>query len=225
MARSRRGFTLVELLIAAVMGMAIVGLGIQHLYEYFKLQAVLMTKAELRHDVQLVQEKVAAKLRYALKVVPLPANAYIVIVPIDSDNCGYICHLDIYQVLWWTVGEDAVHPELKVLNEKKVEVPAFQLPEDGTALTQLFDPQLLGEGVPMGRGKRIATGVDALSITRESDGLYRTAVSSSRPAPYRKEILELTLNEQVALRTAAVVKGIPKFDALIETLKKKAKAP
>ncbi len=75
----------------------------------------------------------------------------------------------------------------------------------------------------MGRGKRLATGIDALSITAETDGLYRTAVTASRPAPYKKEALELTLNEQVALRTAAVVKGIPKFDALLETLKAKAK--
>lgn len=216
---ARPGFTLIEVLIAAVIGAAILALGIDQLYAFFRVQAQLLAKAELRHDAIQIQERISQKLRYALTVIPVPdKRGYILLIPTDVDRCGYICLPDIYDVLWWQVQTDPLHPGLSQLTEKRLVLPAFEPPADVEELLEVFSGPLAAGQI--GQGRRLANAVDGLEIDNEKPGMFRTHVTASRALPFRKEKVSITLHEQVAARTQPVIKGIPPFAKMIAAWRK-----
>ena len=206
----RPGFTLVELLIAAALGIFIVGLAVQHTYEYFRLKTVLLAKTELRHATQQIQERVSQKLRSALFVLPLKENEYILVVPQDVDRCGYICNEDRYELLWWQVAPDPLANEARgFLSEKRVVTPAFEMPGDTTLVTKLFD-------TTPGQGRRLGSWVEGVQILNEGPGLYRTKVSVVRTMPRAKEPARLVYTELIAARSKPRIQGVPKIEKLLE---------
>ena len=209
-APARPGFTLVELLIAAALGIFVTGLATQHTYEYFRLKSALVAKTELRHATQQIQERVGAKLRSALYVVPVKPNEYILVVPQDVDRCGYVCHEDRYELLWWQVVPDPLASEPRsYLAEKRVVTPAFEMPGDATLVTKLFD-------TAAGQGRRLGSWVEAVEITTEGPGLYRTKVAVARALPRAKEPARLAYTELIAVRSKPRIQGVPKIETLLD---------
>jgi hypothetical protein len=206
---SRPGFTLVELLIAASLGVFVTGLAVQHTYEYFRLKATLVAKSELRHATQQIQERVGQKLRYALYVVPVKANEYILVVPQDVDRCGYVCHLDRYELLWWQVAEDPLATEARgYLAEKRIVTPAFEMPGDTRQVMKLFD-------VYKGEGRRLGSWVEGVEIRNEGPGLFRTKVTVARTMPRQPEPAKMAFMELVAARSKPRIQGVPKIETLL----------
>lgn len=206
---ARSGFTLIELLIAAALGIFITGLAVQHTYEYFRLKATLVAKSELRHATQQIQERVGQKLRNALYVLPLKDNEYILVVPQDVDRCGYVCHMDKFELLWWQVLPDPLANEPRgYLAEKRVVTPAFELPGDSKQVAKLFD-------VFRGEGRRLGSWVEGVQISTEGPGLYRTKVAVTRTMPRLKEPARMVYTELIAARSKPRVQGVPKLETLL----------
>lgn len=206
----RPGFTIVELLIAAALGVFITGLAVQHTYEYFRLKATLVAKAELRHATQQIQERVGQKLRSALYVLPMKPNEYILVVPMDVDRCGYVCHMDRYELLWWQVVPDPLASEPRqYLAEKRVVTPAFEMPGDTKLVMKLFD-------TAAGQGRRLGSWVEGVQITTEGPGLYRSKVAVARTMPRSKEPSRMVYTELIAARSKPRSQGVPKIETLLD---------
>lgn len=207
---ARPGFTLVELLIAAALGIFVTGLAVQHTYEYFRLKSTLVAKTELRHATQQVQERVSQKLRNALYVLPVKENEYILVVPQDVDRCGYVCHVDRYELLWWQVLPDpmATTEARGYLAEKRVVTPAFEMPGEAKKVAKLFD-------VFRGEGHRLGSWVEAVQISTEGPGLYRTKVAVQRTMPRAKEPARMVYTELIAARSKPRIQGVPKLETLL----------
>jgi hypothetical protein len=205
----RPGFTVIELLIAAALGTFIVGFGVQHTYEYFRLQGILMAKTELRHATQQIQDRLGQTLRRALYVVDLADAGTIMVVPQDSDRCGYVCNLDKYELLWWSVQPEPLAPDRTYLTEKRIQTPAFELPDDSTKLTKLFE-------VTLGTGRRVGSHVESFQIVTETPGIYRTRVVLTRAVPRQQEPAKLAFSELIAVRSKPRSQGVPKFETLFK---------
>ena len=205
----RPGFTVIELLIAAALGIFIVGFGVQHTYEYFRLQGILMAKTELRHATQQIQDRLGQKLRQALYVVDLADAGTIMVVPLDVDRCGYVCHLDKYELLWWSVQPDPMAKGKTYLAEKRIVTPAFELPSDSAKLTKLFE-------VTLGTGRRVGSHVESFQIATETPGIYRTRVVLTRTVPRQKDPAKLAFTELIAARSKPRSQGVPKFETLFK---------
>lgn len=205
----RPGFTILELLLAASLGLFIVAFGTQHTYEYFRLQGLLMAKTELRHATQQIQERLGAKLRQALYVVDLGGAGYIMINPLDVDRCGYVCHMDKYELLWLSVAPDPLSRGRNYLSEKRIVTPAFELPNEQAKIIKLYE-------IFNGSGRRLGSMVDAFEISTETPGVYRTRVVVSRSVPRQKEPAKLAFTELVAARSKPRLQGVPTFESLFK---------
>ncbi|MDB5097092.1 MAG: hypothetical protein JWM80_1513 [Cyanobacteria bacterium RYN_339] len=213
--KARTGFTLLELLIAAGLGMGIVAIAIQQLFEFFRLQAVLMARTELREELQLAQERIGSKLRYAIMLEDVPNNeGFMAVVPNDLDRCGYICALDSYEVLWWHVVKNPLKPENAVLMEQSYTMAAFRDEPDMKVLTNLFKTHTVTTRV-------IAPTMEKLQINVEPPKTFRTMLLASRPIPRRPEPVKIGLTELIAPRSLPFADGAtPSFADVMEKLKK-----
>lgn len=209
--RARAGFTIPELLIAAALGIFITGFGIQHTYEYFRLQGVLVAKTELRHSVQQAQDRIGQVLRYALYVIPVADQQYVLVLPQDRDRCGYVCYMDRFEVLWWQILPDPANKGRTYLAEKRVLTPAFEPPGDPKDVLDVFE-------VMPGVGRRVATSVTKFEIGQEAPGLYQTKVEVSRTIPRQPDPVTLAFQEFIAVRSKPRTQSVPKFDAVFKKL-------
>ena len=89
MGRHRPGLTLVELLIAAALGMGILALGLQQMTEYFRLQQVLITRTQLSQDSRLAMEAIAKHMRYTTQFGPT-GDGHLGVVPLDDNHDAII---------------------------------------------------------------------------------------------------------------------------------------
>jgi hypothetical protein len=215
MMAKRGGFTLIELLIAAGLGMGIVAIAIQQLFEFFRLQSVLMARTELREEVQVAQERIGSKLRYAIMLEDVPGNeGFMAVVPNDLDRCGYICALDSYEVLWWHVVKNPLNPAHAVLMEQSYTMPAFRDEPDTKVLVQLFKTHMVTT-------RTLATTMDQLQINVEPPKTFRTTLVASRPIPRRPEPVRIGLTELIAPRSIPFADtATPTFADVVEKLKK-----
>lgn len=209
MRTARPGFTVIELLIAAALGIFIVGFGTQHTYEYFRLQGLLMAKTELRHATQQIQDRLGQKLRQAIYVVDLGEEGTIMVLPQDVDRCGYVCHLDKFELLWWSVQPEPLAKEKTYLAEKRIVTPAFVMPGETDKLKQLFKETL-------GSGRRVGSYVESFQVATETAGVYRTRVVLTRNVPRQKDPAKLAFTELIAARSKPRSQGVPAFDALFK---------
>jgi prepilin-type N-terminal cleavage/methylation domain-containing protein len=211
--QARAGFTLIELLIAAAISMTVVGIAIQQLWEYFHLQALLMARTELREETQRAQERIGVKLRNAIMLEDVPDNrGYMALLPTDVDRCGYLCPLDTYEVIWWQVKKNPLHPEGKSLVEQSISLPAFRDEPAMDKLLKIFEQKVAP-------AKELAVTMDSLEIKVVPPKTFRTILTASRPLPRRPEPVRIGLTELIAPRSVPYADpSTPSFDEVVEKL-------
>jgi hypothetical protein len=197
-------------LIAGALSAVIVGLSIQQVMGFFRLQSTLVTRTELRHEIELAQERIALKLRYAVMLVQRP-EGYIAVLPQDEDNDGWLCNKDRVEVLWWRVKQDPLSGQ-KTLSEATVTVRAFTPPDDPARLEELF-------GSTDGKGHLIAPHLSAFSIDPQGQGNYKVRLEAEQPIPQRKEPVKLALSQLVAVRSIPYASGLADFDKVLANLR------
>lgn len=195
---SRPGLTVMEVLIAASLGVALMGLSIQQVMEFFRLQQVLTVRTQLRHDTKMAQERISQKLRYASHVVDdgIDADgkdAIFAILPKDSCADGYYCAQDTVEVIFWGPEPDPFHPGRHMLYEKTLTVPAYQLPGAAAELRALFATQV-------GKGRMVAPYINSVAIAAAGDRMYRFTVGAEKEQPYKRPPITFEYKELVAHR-------------------------
>lgn len=212
----RRGFTLVELLIAGALGISVLGIGMQQLMEYFRLQQVLITRTQLRQDASHSLERIAQHLRYC-PLFGMSAKGPIGIKPLDDDHDGVLTGKDRYELVLWRLLDDPLDKGRRILQENVVTVPAF-LP------TRAFDDMLPFFEGRMGRGTRLASLVSSLEIVEKGPALAQLRLEVSQAVPQQKEPVTLKLTELVGVRSHLILDplALPTAEAVLAKLKKVA---
>ena len=211
--KARAGFTLVELLIAAVLGTTVLTLAIQQVLGYFHLQQNLMVRAQLRTQIKIAQQQIFAKLRYATHFVQQPHDeGFFATIPIDANGNGELDPDDQMEVVWWRCKPDPLDPTRSPLIEQVIKTPAFVPPQDPTLMASLFDT------VP-GSGRQVVPRFDTLSVQQVGANLLDITLSASQVLPYQQQRVTLTVAEKVALRSAPDESGLPDLNDLLKLLK------
>lgn len=207
--RARSGFTLIELLIACGIGMTIVGLSVQQLWEFFRLQSLLMAKTQLRLETQQAQDKISQKVRYAVAMVDAPPDGVMIAVPKDVDRCGYVCGKDTFDIVWWHVTSNPMRPGMSALTEQTLTIPAFSGGFEAAPLLPFF-------ATAIGTSRQIAVSMDKIQLLLERKGLYRSVLQATRPIPRRPEPVTIGLTELIAVRSQPYESGVPPFEEAVE---------
>jgi prepilin-type N-terminal cleavage/methylation domain-containing protein len=210
---SRRGFTLLEVLIAGALSVFIGGLAIQQIVEYFRLQQVLLARTQLRNDLQNAKERIASHLRQGVELYALP-NGYVYAKPIDIDLDGVITQKDQNEVIHWYLGTDPVHPSRTALYERSTRVPAYSWPADPAKQLELFD-------AAAGRGRMLAPSVAKLEIFNADPAYHmvRIKITASQQVPRQQTPVEVTVSELVAQRSISIAEKLPSVEAVLHDLK------
>lgn len=212
---SRPGLTVMEVLIAASLGVVIVGLSISQLMEFFRLQQLLTVRTQLRADTKMAQERISQKLRYASHILDESANdsdAIYAVIPQDTCVDGYYCAQDTVEVVSWGPEADPFNPGRYMLYEKTVTVPAYQLPGTPAQLRALFD------AVP-GRGRMVAPYIKYVAIV-ERDRLFAFKIGAEKEQPNKRPPITFEYTELVAHRYLPPEEKIvmPPLDKVMEKL-------
>lgn len=205
----RPGLTTVELLLAAALGLGLVGVALQTTFEYFKLKRVLLERTELRHAAQVAQERVAAQLRFTGHVLALTPDTYLLVTVQDRDRCGYACYMDRFTLRRWDVASTAGARGRTYLREVRFETAAFALPAPEDEIRQLLSKA-------QGRTTVVADAVSRLRINQAGEGLYRTEVAVRGLTEPRRPATEVVLRESVAARTRPRFLFIPTLRDVLE---------
>lgn len=194
---SRPGLTVMEVLIASSLGVVVVGLSIQQLMEFFRLQQVLTVRTQLRADTKMAQERISQKLRYAAHVLDDGhgggQDAVFAVIPVDSCADGYYCAQDTVELVYWGAQPDPFHAGRFMLYEKTLTVPAYQLPGSAAQLRTIFDAKA-------GQGRMVAPYITHVSIQRSGDRLYRFTVGAQKEQPLKRPPITFEYTELVANR-------------------------
>jgi hypothetical protein len=223
---SRPGLTVLEVLIAASLGVLIVGVSISQLMEFFRLQQVLTVRAQLRHDTKNAQERIAQKLRYAAHVLDDQVDdgagglesIMIAVIPVDTCADGYYCSKDEVEVVCWGAALDPLNPGRAMATEKSVTLSAFALPGDIELLKPLFKSQ-------MGRGRLIGPYVKSIGIDDTDPRMYTLTVHAERELPRQPKPIAYTFTEKIAHRYLPSEESGPALPSLEEAIEKLDKAP
>lgn len=198
----RPGVTLIELLIAMLIGGSVVAVAISQLFNYFRVQSQLIARTELREEVKVVQDKVDDVLKYACVFDQVPGQGYIALVPRDVDHCGRLCYLDTFDIYWWYVKDSSLNGGL--VEQVMKDVPAFYDPPDVDVLKQMF-AKSIGTLHPMGKA------ISAIQITTEPGPVYHTVIGGTRTVAKQPPI-NIALQEYVAPRSLPLaMQGMPSF--------------
>lgn len=214
MGRRRPGLTLVELLIAAALGMGILALGLQQMTEYFRLQQVLITRTQLSQDSRVAMDAIAKHMRYTTQFGPT-GDGHIGVVPLDDNHDAVIGANDRYRLLLWRVVEDPLTPGNRILQEKSVEVPAFYPVEEVARMLPFFEAK-------MGKGRRLASHVASFEVSRKRPLLSEVKLEVTQAISRQKAPVMLTFSEMVACRNIEIADAsLPKLEAVLKKLKEK----
>jgi prepilin-type N-terminal cleavage/methylation domain-containing protein len=210
----RSGFTLIELLIAIALSTVVLGLAVNQLIEYFRLQQVLVTRTQLRQDAKGAMERIAKHMRYC----PLFGQAdqsYMGLVPLDENHDGVIGKGDRYELVQWKIVADPLANDRHILQERTITVPAFQPPDDYDALVPFFGVQLGGSG------RRLASNVERVAISRQGPALVKVEMDVAQAIPKQKEPVTLHLTEMVGIRSDLIwnAADLPSIQDVLDTLK------
>lgn len=189
---ARSGFTLVEVLLAAVLGAGIMAIATQQLIGYLRLQQVLMTRATLRQDTRTAMAQLGAELRQSSLVLPL-SDGYVLLEPKDENHNGVLDAADQLALVRYRLAADPLDPSRQSLWEQTVDSAAFQLPTNGSDLLPLF-----GE---MGRGKRVMSALQQLTITQSGTHAWQVTLNAAQAVSRQAEPVRLSLRETFAART------------------------
>ena len=193
MMQRRAGFTLVELLISAAIGMGVVAIAVQQLFEYFNLQALLVTRTDLRESAATAMEKIDQHLRYAIMLEEPPGGGYMGVVPKDVDHCGRLCYLDTYDIYWWRIRPNPLDHNLDELTEQMITLPAFKDEPDMKLLVPMFSAITVRTHV-------LATSVALIAIKVEGTKTFHTQIFAQRTLARRAEPVRVGLQEMVTPR-------------------------
>lgn len=210
----RRGFTLIELLIAGALGVTVLGIGLQQLGEYFRLQQVLITRTQLRQDAAHSLERIAKHLRYC-PVFGTSAQGAIGLKPIDDDHNAVLTAKDRYELVLWRVIDDPLDKGSRILQENAITVPAFLPTENYDQMLRFFEGR-------MGRGTRLASRVDKLEVAEKGRALAQLRMQVSQVVAQQKEPVTIKLTELVSVRSHLIFDplALPTAEAVLEKLKK-----
>jgi prepilin-type N-terminal cleavage/methylation domain-containing protein len=210
----RPGFTLIELLIAISLSTMILGLAIQQLMEYFRLQQVLITRTQLRQESRGAMDRIAKHLRYCPFFGP-SGDAFIGLKPLDQDHDGVMTQADRYELVLWHVVKDPTKSDRAILQERSITVPAFKPPDDFNALTPFFS-------AGQGQGHRLASFVTRVQLTREGPALVKLELEVAQEIPKQKEPVTLSLKEMVGIRSDLIWSPaqLPTIKDVLDDLKK-----
>lgn len=211
----RSGFTLIELLIAIALSTLILGVAINQLMEYFRLQQVLVTRTQLRQEARGAMDRIARHMRYC-PMFGQAGSAYMGLVPIDEDHDGVITKKDRYELVQWKVIDDPLGHGRHILQERSVTVPAFQPPNTYDDLTPFFAVNLGGNG------HRLASFVERVAISRQGPALVQLELDVAQEIPKQKEPVTLSLKELVGIRSDLIWNGadLPPLKDVLDDVKR-----
>lgn len=212
--QKRPGLTVIELLMAMLIGGGIVTLAIQQTFNYMRLQATLMTRTQLRAECKVAQDKVDQRLRYAIMLENGPkGDGYIIVVPNDVDRCGRLCYMDTYDLYWWRLKPDPFGKRATGLTEQQITLPAFKDEPDVEELAKLFEAKVGGT-------HQVAGAVSLLQIGVEGTHIYHSVIGAQRDLAGQPPV-QTALQEMIAPRSMPVaMDGMPTFKEVLEKLKK-----
>jgi prepilin-type N-terminal cleavage/methylation domain-containing protein len=206
----RRGFTLLELLIAGALGVVILALGMQQVMAYMRVQQSLMARAELRAGLNLGLSRMAGRLRGAIVVEPL-TNELLAIQPLDDNHDGVLGPGDRMLISDWRLAAPFPTGNAPVLQERDVTVPAFIPPSDPTLLISLFQATL-------GQAHTLAPAVNQLEALNLASGLWQIKLTGSRSLPHTP-LMTVSVNQWVTQRETLVSEGLPSFEVILSRLR------
>jgi hypothetical protein len=230
---ARPGFTLTEVLIAGALGVFVTGLALQQVTEYFRLQQTLLARTQLRQDLQNARERLASRMRCGVNGYPISARqvserfprtlppaskdapgGFICWLPLDQNHDGMLSAGDQYELVFWYVAGDPLHPKRSALFEMSAIVPAFGRPTEPDRQLELFD-------LAAGRGRMLAANVTRLEIENAdpANHMVRIKLRGAMPVPGQARTTELALSELVAQRSLCEAGELPSFEEVLQQLK------
>jgi prepilin-type N-terminal cleavage/methylation domain-containing protein len=210
----RSGFTLIELLVAGALSVVVLGLATQPLMTYFRLQQVLMTRTQLRQEAHGAMARIAKHMRYC-PVFGETHEGPIGLKPVDINHDGVIMKGDRYELLLWRTIDDPLKPDRRILQEQSVDVPAFAPPGSYDELLPFFQ-------VGHGHGRRLASFVKGLELSRQGPALVRVKLDVEQAVEKQPEPVALSVRELVGIRSDLIwaPDSLPTIPEVLEALKK-----
>jgi prepilin-type N-terminal cleavage/methylation domain-containing protein len=210
----RSGFTLIELLVAGALSVVVLGLATQQLMNYFRLQQVLMTRTQLRQEAHGAMARVAKHMRYC-PVFGESREGPVGLKPVDVNHDGVIMKGDRYELLLWRTIDDPLKPDRQILQEQTVNVPAFAPPAG-------YDEVLPFFAAGHGQGRRLASFVEKLELSRQGPALVRVQLDVEQAIEKQPEPVTVTVRELVGIRSDLIwaPDSLPTIPEVLEQLKK-----
>ncbi|HEY9722511.1 MAG TPA: prepilin-type N-terminal cleavage/methylation domain-containing protein [Oscillatoriaceae cyanobacterium] len=193
----RAGFTLIEVLIAAALGAVVLGLAVDQVTAYFRVQRTLMTRVSLRNELEVAETRLEQELRTCVHVVP-DGDGYITIIVLDANGDGAYGPGDRVKLGWWKLRKSPLTGESDLMVQHAT-APAFDIKSPPETIEPFFDGST---------AHLVARHVTRFWIDGENFNLARLHLEAQQDVPRRPPIV-VDLNERVARRTLPELLPLP----------------